>query len=124
MKNHGNIAQSRFFQYLIFLSVFYLLIFFWFFFFLVSVCISKYSCLYYVQLIHKCCGRLSFCLSPVAEAYPMVAVAVGVVEQVVLVLFVGRVEDGALAHVSCHSLLQVAIQFASVDPLLQHTIRH
>ena len=49
----------------------------------------------------------------------MVAITVGVVDQIVLVLFMGRVEDCALSHVCGDALLLIAAELTSVDPLLE-----
>ena len=49
----------------------------------------------------------------------MVAVAIGVVDEIVLMLFVGGEEDCALSHVCGDPFLLVAAELACVDPLLR-----
>jgi hypothetical protein len=48
----------------------------------------------------------------------MVAVPVGIVDKVILMFFMGGVEDGALPHICGDALLLVAAELACVDSLL------
>ena len=49
----------------------------------------------------------------------MVTVSIGIIDKVILMFFMGGVEDSALPHIWGDALLLVAAELACIDPLLE-----